>query len=428
MEGTMDEKLDPAALTDFIDAILRALPANSRIADGVEQSTTVWLLMLEQALSQIENSESIPLFDVARFQHVTQAWLNPTQMADLPSEQLASIAYQAVVPSTVTDVALSQPAIATSPEVDEATRENQNVTPHDATSSRLDVLWDIATARDKSQIQQQSILATGKPPFDAPQPQDLVVRGTRYTGGDVAPLWLVAAAADPLFALSFPELAKDAHIWLSFTEPVHTHDAQTPQWIREHPETFLLWQRWQDLRCWAILAPKAAVFINEKQEQLALARHAICKTLSTIHRNFEHALHHPDQNLIGINLHKVYAAFYQILLPEDLDANQVAEQGVFACLRTDVRRSSAAWLDHLQIEQKHPTGPPRTREFLPGVMKNAPRNIRLSKKDEQDGLLRTIATPRQNQVVYWLKPNWHQANPPPNASPVLPGSVLYVFD
>jgi hypothetical protein len=308
--------------------------------------------------------------------------------------------------------------------VDETTLWPNNQTAQQAELCRW-YSWRLVNAKNGKEL--HDYLKQWKtPPSKQPQSHDIVVYSpvSKNLRQEVSePLWIGEASLFPEWADYFDGFDNNAQVWLTFQEPIERYQSlEQFQWFNEHSDTLPLWHRWYDLRYWAVLAPDIAeVFINTRSERLGEQREAICKKLRQIQDNLVARLQEPTEYIyIAENLHLIYAAFYQFLLPEDV-ASKYPEH-LFARLRAAANDNlQNNWLAALDIQELHSAGFPKKTEYLAGVYKDTDKSVRISKKHP---LFTDKNLYEADKVLYWLSPKWKQNNPPTQRAELL-GNVLY---
>jgi hypothetical protein len=439
-------------LLTVIKSLPKQLPPDSPIAKQLEEQTQQWLSTLMAALACLDDAESEQLrqqikpFLLNRSQAPapvpveikkktttntkTTKTTKATKATKTPYDEQPTIR----IKDELSKTALVQPPPLSKPGINEILWQKlagpNAIFPEYPTDQLAELCrwysWRLANARTVKEIQDY-VKHWKKPPRKQPQPNDIVIYGlvpAEINKQIRSPLWISEASLFPEFAHYF-EGHHNAQVWLTFQEPVESYQSPEQfQWFNEHPDTLALLHRWHDLRQWAILAPDAAVFINNRYERLNQQREVICDMLNKIQRNFMDTLQQQDKYVyIGEHLHLIYSAFYQFLLPQDV-ASKYPEY-LFAALRTAANNNLFQWLKHLNIEELHRAGSPKKPEYVATVLNDSDRNISISRSNL---LISGTELFEESKVLYWSRPKWKQNNPPRNQRAELLGSVLYCFD
>ena len=449
---------DPMPVIRLTEELLNALPQQSLLACELERAMTGWLHSVEDAYDILNGGDNECSQRVRR---ARQAYLLKDAQASAPLRHDTPPPHAAPeravqAPISSEKIAQREP-IETAPEEEpisskKTARSASPKTPDDRTDlprlwenivgksaampsrNRINMAdlmgwycWKLATCQNEDALKEYQRHWTLTPPSDAPHDHDIILHGTYIESETCLPIWIGPVSEIALFTEEYvPKIDPHAHIWLSFSETRNEMRLEQPRWIAEHPEALPFWRFWHELCFWAALTPEATVFVNNKCEQLSQSRVAICQTLSRIHRNFEDALEHPEHGEIGKHLHYAYAVFHQFLLPEDIDPKNPPTH-VFACLRNAIRNALERCRKSLEIEEEHPAGPLREKEFYsnPNIQGMTDKPIRISKKD---AFVEGLKNEGDNRIAYWLRPKWKLLHPKETQRADLLGSVLYLFD
>jgi len=428
-------------INKYIKKLLLKLPKDSPIAKELEDATRAWFAIVNDA------SNYRPYIDPEKNNEITQQTeeisfekaqkIEPLESENpsiAESQEKVSISIETV---TEDDVPESSYDNKSKDLWDKIVRDDAEI-PSDQGKLGEELLrwycWRLANCSQKKQIEDYMRLWE-ESPYENPREDDIVIRGTCYTFEDIPRVWICPAKKIPLFSSYLPNVISDANIWLSFSDSPENfelrhffYEIKDIKELTEHSDALPLWYRWHDFLYWAIMAPDATVFVNNKLEKLSQDRENICKTLFRIYPNFEYALQNPDKNCITNSLHQVYSAFHQFLFPKDLDTKKV-HKNVFSILRDEARNNIEKWLAPLQVDELHPAGPLLRKrvESFASVKDKTDKNAN-TQIPAHDLLLKNYKDAEDGRVLYWLKPRWKQKNPPKGQSPDLLGSVLYCLD
>ena len=436
----------------FIKNLQEQLPPDSPMAKQLQEQTQQWLSTVMAALACLDDAES-----QAVIQQIKPFLLNLVQQQPpiCPSpveEDLQKTAKRKTTKAKkATQKDSDKPVVPNQAELNEISppqpvepppnhsgndfwwqqlADENALLPNNHTAQKAELCrwysWRLVNAKNGKElhdlINQWKTLSSEQ----QPQPNDIVVYCPvpQALSKEVSSsLWIGEASLFPEFAQNFDDYHHSAQVWLTFQEPIERYQSlEQFQWFNDHSDTLPLWRRWYDLRHWAILAPDvAAVFVNNRSERLSEQREAIGNKLSKIQQNLVARLQQPTEYIhIAENLHLIYAAFYQFLLPEDV-ASKYPEH-LFAALRTAANDNlKKSWLSALDIEELHDAGFPKKTEYVAGVYKDTDKSVIISKSHQ---LLTDKNIYEADKVLYWLSPKWKQHNPPTQRAELL-GNVLY---
>ncbi len=436
----------------FITNLPEQLPPNSPIAKQLQQQSQQWLSTVTAALVCLDDAES-----KAVIQQIKPFLLNTTQQeqpiippvedinkttkkkttkakktaqkdSDKPAVPIKAELNETLLPQEVEPPIIGNPG-STEERLWQKLADENALWPNNPIAQQAELCrwysWRLVNAKNGKELHDLINQWKTLSPEQQPQSNDIVVYSpvSQAISKEVSsPLWIGEASLFPEFAQYFGN-DHNAQVWLTFQEPIERYQSlEQFQWFNDHSDTLPLWRRWYDLRYWAILAPEvASVFINSRYEQVSEQREAIGKRLSKIQHNFVARLQQPTEYIyIAENLHLIYSAFYQFLLPEDVASKY--PQHLFAALRTAANDNlKNSWLSALDIEELHEAGFPKKPEYLAGVYKDTDKSVRISKSHR---LLTEKNLYEADKVLYWLSPKWKQNNPPTQRAELL-GNVLY---
>lgn len=406
-----DKVLEIEKILVFVEEVLVQIPKNSPMAKQIESDTTRWLSSIFCGLNLSNDNPEVTmhLAELIKKWNVKQTPLPPK----ISNNSLASNDWELDKQGTTPE--RKQPL--------QTEHDTTNIDVHKQSETNpIEFCWQLANCLTESDIESCLAHRAIKVPYAAPRESDIVVYGT--TGTFPKKVWIANVENIPMFLEYFPHLTKDTQLWLSFTNKFDTPVSEDVPWLLQNENVLPLWRCWHNLQYWAILAQESTVFINGKREDLQENRESVCDTIiKNIHPNIKYALDHPEKNLIGKNLHRMYSAFYQFLNAKDLDPNKLP-CSPFHALRNYAKSKVKEWLTALEIEEKHSLGVPKNEEYLSNIKSQTQKNVSISINDP---FLEEI-NPGENLVLYWLKAHWKQKNPPQHQPADLFGSVLYSFD
>jgi hypothetical protein len=449
---------DAKVLIEQIDAMLVKLPSDSPLVDRVRGSVKTLisdisevityqddskerLQQIEQIVSLWESLASLDGKDLhPALQQIKHVLVRPIALesSSLPNVSSTDIANSSEENSVQLSSSEEQPPSQKEEVLPKVKKDRKKSSPPTQAKTENDYrhyCWELANLSGSlvERKIQREISGWDAKPYNSPRPGDIILHGTAFTPGEeFPPVWIGAIQEISLFAevlkqLDYPN--SEAQIWLSFADlsadSSYDIHLQKPQWCLDHEDSLPLWYRWHDLLWWAIMAPEADVFVNNKLEKLSEQREAICQTLLDHHKSFTAVLEKQDEYHISRTLHRVYSCFFQFLSPEDLDANEVPRHLFYRLrVRGAVGNNVDWWRKVLQIEERHAAGALTSVEYLGNVEKDTEKNTCLSTKHP---FWKNRRVPEESEVLYWLRPRWKLKNTPQNLNAELLGSVLYCF-